>query len=67
MAAGVGEGRAGVAVGLTSGAVGAAVFAFAGGRGVGLCRGVGVGVTGQRIKPLGVTEQPAGMSCMNGL
>ena len=58
---GVGEGRAGVGAGV------APVLAFAGGvRGVGVGFGVVTG-TGQSNKPLGVTVQPAGISCINGL
>ena len=65
--AGVGVDRGRVGVGFTSGVVGAAVFALAAG---GFAVGVGFGVltgTGQRINPLGWTEQPGGISCMNGL
>ena len=67
---------AGVVAGLTGAGVGFGVEVVAGGVAVfvfvagvfGL--GVGFGVvtgTGHKTKPLGVTEQPAGKSCMNGL
>ena len=66
---GVGVGRLGAGVlagvGVAAGAV--PVFAFAGGVfGVGVGLGVVTG-TGHKTNPVGVTEQPAGKSCMNGL
>ena len=63
----MGDDRAGCGVGVAAGVVPVLVFAGAPGRGVGVARGAGVGVTGtvQSMMPLGWGTQFG--SAMNGL